>query len=99
MTSGLLILVVVILHNLLGYLTGFGVGKLLKLDSTKCRAISIEVGMQNSGLATSRWLLPTLHSIRWQPSPVLCSRCGITFPALSLPTSSPAPPRRRTDLS
>ena len=53
MTSGLLILVVVILHNLLGYLTGFGVGKLLKLDSTKCRAISIEVGMQNSGLATS----------------------------------------------
>ena len=51
--SGLLILVVVILHNVLGYLTGFGVGKLLKLDSTKCRAISIEVGMQNSGLATS----------------------------------------------
>ena len=37
MTSGLLILAVVILHNLLGYLTGFGVGKLLKLDSTKCR--------------------------------------------------------------
>ena len=34
MTSGLLILVVVILHNVLGYLTGFGVGKLLKLDST-----------------------------------------------------------------
>ena len=29
MTSGLLILVVVILHNVLGYLTGFGVGKLL----------------------------------------------------------------------
>ena len=53
MTSGLLILAVVVLHNLLGYLTGFGVGKLLKLDSTKCRAISIEVGMQNSGLATS----------------------------------------------
>ena len=53
MTSGLLILAVVILHNLLGYLTGFGVGKLLKLDTTKCRAISIEVGMQNSGLATS----------------------------------------------
>ena len=53
MTSGLLILAVVILHNVLGYLTGFGVGKLLKLDSTKCRAISIEVGMQNSGLATS----------------------------------------------
>ncbi len=53
MTSGLLIIAVVIIHNVLGYLTGYGVGKLLKLDTTKCRAISIEVGMQNSGLATS----------------------------------------------
>ena len=53
MTSGALILVVVIMHNLLGYATGFAVGKILHLDSTKCRAISIEVGMQNSGLATS----------------------------------------------
>ena len=32
---------------------GYGIGKALKLDTTKCRAISIEVGMQNSGLATS----------------------------------------------
>ncbi len=53
LTSGALILVVVMLHNLLGYLTGYGVGKLLKLEGSKCRAISIEVGMQNSGLATS----------------------------------------------
>ncbi len=53
MTCGLLIVAVVILHNVLGYAVGYGVGKLLKLDVTKCRAISIEVGMQNSGLATS----------------------------------------------
>lgn len=53
MTSGLLILAVVILHNVLGYALGYCIGKVLKLDSTKCRAISIEVGMQNSGLATS----------------------------------------------
>ncbi len=53
MTCGLLIVAVVILHNLLGYAVGYGVGKVLKLDTTKCRAISIEVGMQNSGLATS----------------------------------------------
>ena len=53
MTSGLLILAVVILHNVLGYTLGYCVGKALKLDNTKCRAISIEVGMQNSGLATS----------------------------------------------
>lgn len=53
LTSGLLIVAVVVLHNLFGYATGFGLGKLLRLDETKCRAISIEVGMQNSGLATS----------------------------------------------
>lgn len=53
LTSGLLIVGVVILHNVLGYFTGYTVGKLLKLEPSKCRAISIEVGMQNSGLATS----------------------------------------------
>ena len=53
MTSGALIIIVVILHNVLGYLLGYVIGKVLKLDETKCRAISIEVGMQNSGLATS----------------------------------------------
>ena len=58
MTSGLLILAVVICHNLFGYALGYLCAKLLKLDTTKCRAISIEVGMQNSGLATS---LATTH--------------------------------------
>ena len=52
-TVGAMVVVVVVLHNLLGYATGYGVGKLLRLDATKCRALSIEVGMQNSGLATS----------------------------------------------
>lgn len=51
--NGLLILGVVILHNLLGYACGFGVGKLLRMSGPKCSAVAIEVGMQNSGLATS----------------------------------------------
>lgn len=53
MTSGLLIVAVVILHNCCGYALGFAIGKALKLDISKCKAISVEVGMQNSGLATS----------------------------------------------
>ena len=53
MQVGYLIIIVVILHNCLGYLLGFIVGKLLRLNNAKCKAISIEVGMQNSGLATS----------------------------------------------
>ncbi|HIT64208.1 MAG TPA: bile acid:sodium symporter family protein [Candidatus Ventrimonas merdavium] len=53
MTSGLLIVLVVILHNCCGYGLGYVIGKVLKLDMSKCKAIAIEVGMQNSGLATS----------------------------------------------
>ena len=52
-SSGVLVLAVVILHNLLGYAGGFGLGKLLRLTPEKTKALSIEIGMQNSGLATS----------------------------------------------
>lgn len=58
MQVGYLIIIVVMLHNCLGYLLGFIVSKLLRLNNAKCKAISIEVGMQNSGLATS---LATTH--------------------------------------
>ncbi len=51
--SGLLILAVVILHNALGYLLGFLAAKVLKMDYSDQKAISIEVGMQNSGLAAA----------------------------------------------
>lgn len=45
--------VAVILHNVLGLTLGYVAGKLLGLPHDKRTAISIEVGMQNSGLATS----------------------------------------------
>ncbi|MGI5116118.1 bile acid:sodium symporter family protein [Treponema sp. SP13] len=61
-TVGALVVIVVVLHNLLGYAAGFGVGKLLRLNTTKCRALSIEVGMQNSGLATS---LAATHFVQY----------------------------------
>lgn len=53
LTSGVLVLGVVILHNLIGMLLGLGISKLLKIPYSKATAISIEVGMQNSGLAVS----------------------------------------------
>lgn len=53
MTTGLIVFAVVILHNVLGYTLGFLVGKALKLNLYKSKAIAVEVGMQNSGLATS----------------------------------------------
>lgn len=53
LSTGAEIMAVVALHNLLGYACGFGLGKLLKLNTAQTRALSIEIGMQNSGLATS----------------------------------------------
>ena len=53
MSTGLIILAVVVLHNLLGYLCGYLVGVLFKMDLPRKKAIAIEVGMQNSGLATT----------------------------------------------
>ncbi len=56
--SGLIIILVVVLHNLCGLSLGYLIARLLHLPAAKRRAISIEVGMQNSGLASS---LATLH--------------------------------------
>ena len=58
LSGGLVIVAVVMLHNILGLAIGYLVGLVLKLPSAKRRAISVEVGMQNSGLASS---LATLH--------------------------------------
>ena len=58
LSGGLIIVMVVVLHNVCGLGTGYLIGRLLGLSEPKKRAISIEVGMQNSGLASS---LATLH--------------------------------------
>ncbi len=50
-TSGT-ILLVVILHNCLGYTLGFLLARLTGMTWKKAIALSVEVGMQNSGLAT-----------------------------------------------
>jgi len=58
LSGGGVILLVVVLHNVCGLAIGYLIGRLLGLSSAKRRAISVEVGMQNSGLASS---LATLH--------------------------------------
>ena len=52
--SGVVIFVAVFLHNGLGYLLGYGAGRLTGMNTAKKRTISIEVGMQNAGLATNQ---------------------------------------------
>ena len=58
LTTGLMVTVVVILHNGLGYALGYLGGKICKMPENKCRTLAIEVGMQNSGLGVS---LATQH--------------------------------------
>ncbi len=58
LAGGLIIVLVVMLHNICGLGLGYLIGRLLGLSEPKKRAISIEVGMQNSGLASS---LATIH--------------------------------------
>ena len=58
LTGGLIVVLVVMLHNISGLALGYILGRLLGLSLDKRIAISVEVGMQNSGLASS---LATLH--------------------------------------
>lgn len=51
--SGMMIFAVVVLHNMLGYLIGFMAARLAGLDLAARKAIAIETGMQNSGLAAA----------------------------------------------
>lgn len=57
LVGGLTIVLVVMLHNICGLGLGYLIGHLLGMSSPKKRAISIEVGMQNSGLASSLAIL------------------------------------------
>ena len=49
--SGLIVLIIVTIHNALGLVGGLFIAKLAKMDYDKSTALAIEVGMQNSGLA------------------------------------------------
>ena len=55
--NGLVILAVVILHNLCGMLLGHVCARHFGLNKAQTRAMTIEVGMQNSGLASTLALM------------------------------------------
>ncbi|MDX2283287.1 MAG: bile acid:sodium symporter family protein [Bacteroidia bacterium] len=49
---GPLLLLAVVLHNVLGYLLGYGSARLLGMAERDARTVAIEVGLQNAGLAS-----------------------------------------------
>jgi len=50
---GAMFFALVLLHNGLGLLLGYGLAKLFKLDTYQARTVGIEVGIQNSGMAAT----------------------------------------------
>ena len=58
LAGGWIVIIVVMLHNLSGLTLGYLIGRMLGMARPKRIAVSIEVGMQNSGLASS---LAVLH--------------------------------------
>ena len=63
---------VVFCHNSLGYLLGWLSGRLAGFNTAKKRTISIEVGMQNAGLATN------LASVFFAAQPLSVLPCAIS---------------------
>ena len=63
---------VVFCHNTLGYMMGWLSGKLARFNTAKKRTISIEVGMQNAGLAT------VLASTFFAAQPLAVLPCAIS---------------------
>lgn len=78
-TQGLLIFVGVFLHNGLGYILGYLVGMGMRMPMPKRRTISIEVGMQNAGLAT---VLATQH-FRFLPEAAVAAAISCAWHSLS----------------
>ena len=72
--SGVVIFAAVLLHNSLGYLLGYGAGRLTGMNIAKKRTISIEVGMQNAGLATN---LATTTA-QFAPTPESAIICAVS---------------------
>ena len=95
--TGLIIFAIVILHNGLGYLFGFLVAKLTKLSYDDQKAVSIEVGMQNSGLGAQ---LATAHfdPVSAVPSAIFSFWHNISGPILATYWGSKASKKEKSKL-
>ena len=52
LSVGLVLIAAAVLHNGTGYFLGYWGARLARLDESACRAVAMEVGMQNGGMAS-----------------------------------------------
>lgn len=53
LTSGIFVLAIVLIHNVCGIAVGLLLGRITKMSNPVATAVSVEIAMQNSGLAVS----------------------------------------------
>ncbi len=53
LTSGFLLIFAGVIHNAVGYTLGYWGARVFRLSEKDCRTVSLEVGMQNGGMATA----------------------------------------------
>jgi BASS family bile acid:Na+ symporter len=73
----LAVLALVVVHNACAFSTGFFGAKLFGLPELDRRSMTIEVGIQNSGLSLAMLLNPRIFPpAEWGPSPEATGVCG-----------------------
>jgi BASS family bile acid:Na+ symporter len=70
LSVGLALIAAAIIHNFIGYGSGYWLAKLLRQDERTCRTISFEVGMQNGGMA-SGLAMSVLSSVKAALAPAI----------------------------
>jgi BASS family bile acid:Na+ symporter len=68
--AGVVIFLAVLVHNGVGYVLGYTVGRITGMSTPKRRTLSIEVGMQNAGLATG---LAVAHFAAYPHAALACA--------------------------
>lgn len=53
LTVGGLLMAAVVIQNSVGYILGYWLSRLVRLDERTCRTVAIEVGLQNGGMASA----------------------------------------------
>lgn len=87
-----------LLHNTSGYVLGYWLARLLRMDEKDCRTIAIEVGLQNAGLGSSLALAMGKLSTVGLASAVFSPIMNITGSSLALWWRSRPLKNRRTEV-
>ena len=101
--AGLLVLLAVAIHNMLGYTLGYLIGRFTGQPASVRRATAVEVGMQNSGLAAglaAQYMSPLAalpgavfsvwHNLSGAVFALLCRRADTRAAARSVSTDDDA---------